>query len=158
MTYISTHLIIIKTDTNLLFFMNIFIYRTRRNWWSQQSTTVTWVMVGRVAGMRPISTSPFNINSCYTISRGRVAGILRPRFKYTDITTMISYDITRGRVAGIKIHMPMTIAITIWIVDGIKIPMSMYFITQRHFKNFFGNFIFRTTVGGIMSGLMRPIS
>ena len=33
---------IIDTDTTLLFYMKILIYTTIRNWWSQQSTTVTW--------------------------------------------------------------------------------------------------------------------
>ena len=35
MTYIYPPITIINTDITLLFFMNIFIYTMRRNWWSQ---------------------------------------------------------------------------------------------------------------------------
>ena len=74
--YISPTIITIRTDITLLFFTNLFIYMARRYWKSQQSTTATSVMGVIVAGMRPILTPPFNINSCYLIYRGILAGIL----------------------------------------------------------------------------------
>ena len=120
--------------------MNILIYTTIRNWLIQQSTTVTWVMGGRVAYMRPIYTSSFNIKYS-TFVRGRVAGLLWPISTSTNITTMITYNITRGRVAGCKIL------------------MSMSFISQRNFKTFFfKSFIAVTTTRGRMDGLMQTIS
>ena len=79
-TYISRPISIIKTDINLILFIYILIFTTRRNWRSQKYTTVTWVMVGRVASLRPISTT-------------------------TNITTMITSTTERGRVYGIKISM-----------------------------------------------------
>ena len=132
---------IIKTDITLLFFIKVFIYTTRRNWWSQQSTTVTWVTVGIVDGLRTIYTSTLSINSCSTFLRRRVAGILWHISTSTNITTMRISAFTRG------------------IVDGLKKPMSMSSITRRHFKTFvIRNSIFVMPVGGRMSGITRTIS
>ena len=132
---------IIKTDITLLVFMNIFIYTKRINYQSQKSTTVFCVIGGRLDFLRPIITSPFNINPCYMIDRVRVSGLLWPIFTSTNITTMITSAITRG------------------IVYGINWPMYASLITTIHFKTFFFiNFIVFTTVGGIMAGIMRPIS
>ena len=98
-------------------------------------------MVVIESGMRPLSTSHFNINSCSIIGRGRVDGLLGPRPTSTNITNMIISAVTSGRVAGLKI------------------PMSTSSITHRYFKTFvIRNYVILTTVGGRMNGLMRPIS
>ena len=158
--YISHPIIIIRTDTTLLFFINLFLYKTRRYRWSQKSTTVTWVMGGKVSGLRPIFTYPFNINYCSLVARERVGGLLWPRSTPTNITTMIPPVITIGRVAGLKIPMSTTSAITIRRVDGLKGPMPTDFISQRQSKNFLLLYyiVVVTAVGGIMASLIRPIS
>ena len=127
-----------------------------------------------VAGLIPISNSYFNINYCYHIERGRVAGILWPRSNSINISSAITSGrldghtwptsttsvITWGRADGLLIHMStnfMTSTITRGRVDGLKRPMYMTFLTQRHFNTFFfRNFIVVvTTRGGIMDGLTR---
>ena len=102
-TYISPHITIIATDITplrsmttisySLKTMNYFVNRKIRNWWTQQFTIDTWVMVERVDYMWPISASIININSCYMISRGRVAGILIPISTSSNNTKMINYTI-----------------------------------------------------------------
>ena len=60
-------------------------------------------MGGRVCGMRPICTFPITINTCSMIAGRILAGILRPistsYISTTLITMMINYTIARGRVA-----------------------------------------------------------
>ena len=110
----------------------------------RQSKTNTWVTEGRVAGLKPISTSPANIKYCSMIEKGIVDGILR--FISTStiitnlITTMIKYTIYRGRVAGLKRH------------------ISTSSITRRHFKTLvIRNNVTVTMMEGRMAGLLRPI-
>ena len=129
------------------------------SWRSQKSRTFTLVMVEIVVVMIPISTSPFNINSCFLIVRGIVAGILWTRSTSINISsaimrvtvtgqtwhTFITSAITWGRL-GVPLR-PMTMtfaasAINWVIVYGIKRPMSATFLSQRHlhifiFRNFF---------------------
>ena len=87
-----------------------------------------------VAGLRHTYTSTVSINSCSTISIGRVSDILRPIYAYTTVTTpinnIIKYIIKRGRVSGILIH------------------ISASYINHRHSKNF----IIRNTIAIIMTG------
>ena len=132
---------------------------------------------GGVAGRRPISTSPFNINSCYLIVRDRFYGILWPISAYINI----SFTITRGGgsshtwtksttsaiaweiIAGIKIPMSTTFTtsvITWGRVAGLKIHMSTIFLAQRNFKTFFLRtfLVIIMTAGIIVSGIMIPIS
>ena len=158
-TYISPPSIIIITYITLLSFMNLFLYTTRWNWQSQQFNTFTWVMEGRVAGMRPISTSTFNINYCSLIAIGIVDGLLWPRSTSTNITTMISFAIICGRLAGLKRTMSTTSSIAWGIVSGLKRYISTYFFTQRHLNTFLSvNFIVVVaTVEVRMAGFMRPI-
>ena len=85
--------------------MIVFVNRTRRKQETRKYTTATWVMGGILAIMRPISTYSVNINSCATIARGRVYGLLKPistsTVITTFITTVINFMIARGRVAVI---------------------------------------------------------
>ena len=124
-----------------------------------------------VVGLRHISTSPFNINSCFLISKGRVAGILWPKSTYIKLsyrttskrvagqtwpTSMISV-INWGRVPGLKIPISklFTTSKVNWgWVAGIKRPMSTTFIYQRHPHTLLlGTFItVVTTAGVIMAG------
>ena len=67
-TYIHVYYNQLWYNSSLL--MKILLYTTWRYWWSQHSTMVTLVIGGIVDGMRPISTSPFNINSCSPIEIG----------------------------------------------------------------------------------------
>ena len=57
--------------------MNTIIDMTVINRYKQQSTVVTFVMGGRVAGMGPISTSSITVSSFFHVSRGRVYGNFR---------------------------------------------------------------------------------
>ena len=147
------------------------------SWKSQQPTTFILVMVGIVAGIRPISTSHFNINLCSPIGRGIVAGLLWPIFTFINKSSAI----TRGRLyvqtwptsttsannwcrlAGLLIPMSttfMTYKITWWIVVGLKIPTSATLLSRRHFNTFlFRNFsVVVATKGGIIYGISRPRS
>ena len=159
-TSVYPPIIIIITDITILFFMNLFFYTTRRYWWIQQYTTVTWVMGVKVAGMGPISTYPFKINSCSPILIVRMAGLLWHISTSINITTIISSVIMREIVDGIKIPISATFAITWVIVAGLERHMLTYFITQRHFKTFFfvNYIVVITKVGGIMAVLVIPIS
>ena len=150
-----------------IFFMNIFIYMTRRKWETQKYTKTSWVAQGRVSGRIPISASPVNINCYSTNVRGRVAGILILICTSTINTKKIYLTIERGRVAIILwprststiVTAMMSSTIKRVIVDGTKIPMYTSSITRRHFNNIFiRNFILITMVGGIMCRLTRPIS
>ena len=85
----STSYIITDTITFYIFMKNI-INTTRINIYTQQSTMVTWVMVGRVAYLGPISTYPITINSLLYISRGRGTHIFRPRSMSSTINTSIT--------------------------------------------------------------------
>ena len=103
-TIITTDITHIGAMTNISYSiinMQILVNRTRRNWWTQKYTMDTWVMGGRVAGPRTISTSPININYCSKIEGGRVDGILRPSSTSTTNTKMINSMISRERVDGI---------------------------------------------------------
>ena len=60
-----------------------------------------WVVGGRLSVLIPISTSPFNINSCSAIKRGKVVGLLRPIFSYTIVTKMINSIMARVKVASL---------------------------------------------------------
>ena len=55
-------------------------------------------MLGIVAGMRHIFTSPVTINSCSMIAIGRVSGLLRPISTSIIVTTMINSTIAIERV------------------------------------------------------------
>ena len=99
----------------------------------------------RVAGLRPISTSPVNFNSLSKIRRGRVAFLKRPISTYniitTSITTMIISNTSRGIVVCLKRH------------------ISTSYITLRHSKTFIIiNTIIIMVVRKIMAGLSRAIS
>ena len=148
-TYITPLITIIYTYINFLISMttisyshitmDIFFNRTRRKREARKSTTATWVMGERVDLLRPISTSTV-INSCYNISRGRVAVILRHIYTYTRvatlITTMINSTIERGRVAGLNI------------------TISTSSITRIHSNTFIiRNTIYITIVRVIMAGI-----
>ena len=74
LTPTSTYFIINPTITSYIVIKTI-VNTTRINIYTQQSTMVTWVMGGRVAGMGPISTSPITINSFLYIASGIVDGI-----------------------------------------------------------------------------------
>ena len=147
------------------------------SWKSQQSTTFILVMGGIVAGLRPISTSPFNINFCSQIARGRVDGLLWNTSTSINISSVITrgivdgqtwptpttYAINWGRVADILIPMYKTFTTSVIMrerVAGIKRAMSTALLYQRQFMNFlFRNFIIIiTTEEGRMAGLTRPIS
>ena len=91
---------------------------------SQQYITFTLVMVVTVDGRRPISTSPFNINYCYLIARGIVAGGLWP------ISTSISISSARRRVFGHNLPTSATSVIIWGIVAGILIPITTTFMTS----------------------------
>ena len=54
----------------------------------------TWVMGGRVSGMRPILNSPITINHLYNILKIRVAGILRPKSTSSIFNTYTTPIIT----------------------------------------------------------------
>ena len=92
---------------------------------SQQYTTFNLVMGGVVASWRPISTSPLNINSCYLIARGRLAGLLWPR----STSIIISYVIIRGRVDGRTLPTSTTSTINWGILNGLLKPMSTNLMT-----------------------------
>ena len=94
-----------------------------------------------LAGLRPISTSPFSINSCSPISRGRLDGILWSR--YTSIN--ISSEITRGIVSGKTWLISTTYAIYLVRVAGLLMPISTSFTTS-------------TINWGIVAGIKRPMS
>ena len=124
----------------------------------------TWVMGGRVAGPRTISTSPININYCSKIEEGRVDGILRPSPTSTTNTKMINSMISRERVDGILRPISPYIFVATIInsviarlrVYGLKINIPKSYITCRHCKN---SVIINTNVfnmvGGIIYGLTR---
>ena len=144
---------------------------------SQQSTTFALVMGLIVAGLRPISTSPLNINYYYPITIGRVAGIFWTRSTYINrysvitrgrvagqnLPTSATSTVTWGRVAGLlrpmsKIFMAYTIN---WgRVSGINRPISATFISWRNFRTlFFRTFVVVVTkTGRRMAGLTRPRS
>ena len=107
-----------------------FLYTTWRYCQSQQSTTVTLVIGGILAGMRTIFISNFNINSCYPIARGRLAGILWPRSNFTNISSAI----TRGKLAGLKRPTFSKSTITWGRVAGLKRPMPTTFLTRRRLR------------------------
>ena len=71
-----------------------FVNRTRNYIQTQQSTTTTWIMGGRVAAMIPIYTYPITINNLSTIVKVRVAGLLRPKSKSYVVTIYITPLIT----------------------------------------------------------------
>ena len=144
------------------------------SWKSQKSTTFTLVRVGIVAGRRPKSTSPFNMNYFRPIARGRVAGILWPRSLSINISSVIKRDrvagntwptstisvITWGRVASILIPLSTTFTtstVTWGTVAGLKRPMSATLLTRRHFdKLFFRTFnVVVMLAGGRMDDIMR---
>ena len=139
--------------------------------------TFTLVMGWIVASLRPIPTSPFNINYCSLIVRIRVTGILWPRSASIKISSMIR----RGRVAGqtwptsttsvigwVRVDgrlKPMSKTFTTstitWVrVDGINIPISATLLAQRNFNNsLFRTFIVVVTAaGGRMAGITRMVS
>ena len=92
-TIITTHitpLIALTKISYSLILIKKLINRTRIKREAQQYTTVTWVTGGRVAGLRPISTSPVNIKYFSTIAKGRVSGLLRPIPNSTIFTTLIN--------------------------------------------------------------------
>ena len=98
-----------------------------------------------MAGLRPISTSPININACYTMDRGIVDGILRTISTSSDITTLITTTTNYKTARGI--------------VVGILRPKSMSSITCRHSNKF----IIRNTIVIMMmvrkmAGLSRLVS
>ena len=133
-----------------------FITNHSISWKSQQSTTFNLVRGVIVSVWRPISTSPFNMNSCSLIAIGRVSGILWLRSTYINIYSAIM----RGRVAG-HTWPTSTVSVITWgIVAGIKRRMSMNLLTQRHFNIlFFRNFVVNITTTGIrITGITRPIS
>ena len=136
------------------------------SWNSEQSTTFILVRGVVVAGRRPISKSPFNINSCYPIARVRVAGILWRISTSINIfsairrgivsghtwPTSMTSAITWGRLAGLLRPMlkTFTTSTITWVtVAVLKRPMSTTFLPQRHFKNiFFGTFVVAVTTKG----------
>ena len=126
------------------------------SWWSQQYTTFNLVMGGIVDGMRPISTSPFNINYFSPIARGRVAGLLWPRPTSTNTSSVI----TRGICSVCKIPMSTTSVMSRGRLAGLKIPMPTDLLIRRHFKTFFlrNSIVLITAVGGRMAGIMILIS
>ena len=129
-----------------------------------------------VVVMRPICTSPFNINSCFLVCRGRGAGILRTISTYINISSVImrvivagqtwpkfmTSAITWGRFAGLFRPTPTTSTTSAinWVgMDGLKRPMSNNLLSWRHFHTvLLRTFIsFVSTTGGRMAGLTRPI-
>ena len=144
----------ITTTINSFVVMKTSMKMKRGNSSMQQSTIVTWVIGVIVDGLIPISTSYFNIKSCYHIARGIVAGILWPRSTSINISSTITsgildgqtwptsttFVITWGRAYGLLMPMSKTFTtstITWRRVDGLKRPMSITFRTQRHFNTFF---------------------
>ena len=113
-------------------------------------------MIGILAGLRPISTSLFNLNYSSQILRERLAGLLLPRSISYNITNAIYSEIKREIVA----RMSTNSAITLGRVAGLNRPISTSFINQRHFKTFFFvNFIIIVTkLGEMVAGIMRLIS
>ena len=120
----------------------------------------------RVVGLIPVSIYPININSCYRILRVRVAGILRHISTYIIVTnfinTMIKSMITRGRMAGLLrpiftsniVTTMMNSTIAILRVDGLKRSISTSYIIHRHFKTFIiRNTTAITMAGGRIAGL-----
>ena len=110
-----------------------------------------------VAGLIPISTSPFNINSCSPISRGRVSGLLWPRSTSINMSSVIIRwrvdgqtwpkstisAVNWGRGAGILRTMSMTFTTTTitWRrVAGLKRPMSTTFLSWIHSHTFVSEF------------------
>ena len=79
-----------------------------------------------VAGLRPIFTSPFNINSWSPIARVRVTGLLWPRSTFINTFSAI----TRGRFSGQTWLTPTTSAITWGRVTGLLRPMYKAFTTS----------------------------
>ena len=71
-------------------FINTIIQMVRRTRYTQQSTITIWVVLVRVAGLGPIPTSTIATNSFSLIDRGKLAGILRPRYTSTIINSYIS--------------------------------------------------------------------
>ena len=141
----------------------------------QQSTMFTLVMGLIMAGRRPMSTFPFNMNYSSSILRRRVAGLLWPISTSNNISSVI----TRGRVTGQTWPTSIISAITWGIFYGLLRPMFMTFTTpmitwgivaglKRHTSTTFISrrcfhfFFFRTfniavtTTGGRMADLMRP--
>ena len=121
----------------------------------------------RVAGLRPISTSPVKIHSCSMIVIVIVAGLLRPSYTSTIYTKIINPMILRERVSGLLRPISTSNIVTAiinseierGIVYGIKINIPKYPITRRQFKTS----VIIDTVGiamgvGEMSGLTRSIS
>ena len=84
-------------------------------------------MVVIVSGIRPMSTSPLNINSCSHVYTGRVSGILWPRFASANISSII----TRGRFSGQTLNTSTTYTITLGIVADLLRNISMNFMTSR---------------------------
>ena len=68
----------------------------------QKSNTITWVMRGRVADLRPISTSPITINTCSNIQKRRVASLLIPKSTSYIINTSITSLITTNSLINRK--------------------------------------------------------
>ena len=84
----------ITPTINYLIFMKTIINMTINTRYTQQYTTVNWVMGGGVAGLGPISNSPITTNSFSNVSRGKVSGIFRPRSMSVIINSYISVNLT----------------------------------------------------------------
>ena len=153
---------------------NSLIITNSISWKSQQYTILTLVIGVTVAGMRPISTSPFNTKSCPPIARGRVAGLLWNISTPINISSVITggrvagknwptttaYMLTWGRVGGLKRPMSTTLTTSVitWVRGaGLKVPMSNNSLSWIHLKKFFfRTFIVVVTIaGGIMGGITR---
>ena len=50
---------------------------------------ITWAMLGIVAGLRSVSTSPITTNSFSYIARVKISGLFRPIYTYTIINSYI---------------------------------------------------------------------
>ena len=147
------------------------------SWKCQQSTTYTLIMGEIVVGLRRISISYFNINYCFLIARGILAGLLWPRSTSINISsattrrrvsgktwpTSMTYAITWGRVASPLRPMSTnftTSTINWGRVDGRRRNMSTNFLSWRKFHTLlFITFVtVIITAGGRMAGPTRPRS
>ena len=124
-------------------------------------------MGGIVDGMRPISTSPANINALSTIGGGIFYCLLRTSSTFIIDTKMVNSTITREIVAGLLrpistfkiVNIIINYLIARVIVAGLKITISTSSVTRRHFKTFIIiNTIIGKMVRGIMASLARSIS
>ena len=102
----------------------------------------TWVMGEMLADLIPLSTSSITINDCSRIDRERLYGLLRHIYAISNVNTLITNVINS----------------MILMLISFEIQIHIFCHLQTFQTHIIRNITLIKIVGGLIDGLLRPIS